>query len=310
MSLSVVLLCRNQAKHLPTTINLLSDCAEHINQFVLVDDASQDESPTLVAKAAAQLEHAHAILHKRNIGVVAAMRDALSKCTESYVHFLACDDAIHSQFYPHCLSLLKNFPQAGLCSTATELMREDGGLIGEFRASRPLKSAGYISARNARNALVWLDSWFMGNATIFNRDKLFAIGGFKEDLEGYSDAYACIRLALRHGACYSPALMAQKRLHDHAYGRSMYAPTNSARLLTILTRHMEEDAEDLFDSTLIKRIRGRWKFNTASLGRRHRSSDESSMIQVINFLRYKPFDIVSVLHRHKPAGSLRGSTTK
>lgn len=302
MSLSVVLLCHNQSLYLPATIELLSDCAKYINQLIFVDDASDDDSASLMTQAAERLDCAEIIVHQRNIGVLAVMQDVLERCTGDYVHFLACDDSVTEQFYSKCLSILARHPQAGLCSTATILMSEKGFDLGEFRASKPLQQAGYISPTKVRNTLYRLDSWFMGHATIFNRQRLLENNGFRQDLGGFSDAYACMLLGLKHGVCFVPETLAAKRRHGSPYGTTVYSPQNSPLILSALEQHMTEEPNALFDNALRRRIVGRWQFNAAML--RSKSTGRASpslLTRLSGFLMYKPFDVISVLHRHWPS---------
>lgn len=295
MTLTVVLLCHNQASYLPATIDLLSDCVQHINQLILIDDASEDDSALIIAQAAERLEYVEAIVHQENLGVLAVMQSALTKCTGEHVHFLACDDRVDRAFYSECLALLARYPHAGLCSTATRLISEDGCDLGEFHASRPLQDAGYLPPQKVRTALYRLDSWFMGHATIFNRRHLIEAGGFQQELGGFSDAYACMLLALKHGACYSPEPLAKKRVHDSPYGTSMYSPENAPHILAALVRNMTAAPDTPFDKGLIQRIKGRWRFNAAML---QRDTAPSLLARMAGFIRYKPFDLISVLHRH------------
>ena len=95
--------------------------------------------------------------------------------------------------------------------------------------------------------------------------------------------------------------MASKRLHDMSYGTTMYSKGNADRILAALTDRMISDPDNLFDATLIRRVRGRWKFNADNMANGPCSKEARSIIfRLASFLRHKPFDIVSVAHRHWP----------
>jgi glycosyltransferase involved in cell wall biosynthesis len=278
MSLSVILLCHDQAGHIPAIVELLSKNAAHISQLILVDDASEDGGAALLERAAGQLARAEFVSHERNIGVLAAMQDALD--------------------------LLHRHPEAAFCSTATRIIAPDGVDLGEFRASRPLGEPGYLRPDELRNALFTLDSWFMGHATVFHRRMLIEAGAFPVELGGYSDAFMCMRLGLGNGACFSPRVLASKQLHDEPYGSSMYGNDRSEEILSALMDCMANDPGRLFDRNLRKRIAGRWRYNASMLAKRDTSDPKHSIPMTIRklyrFMRHKPFDLISVLHRRWP----------
>jgi len=92
--------------------NEISDCVESLLrqsvpvEIFLVDNASSDHTPQVIADYVARFENIHAILNKENIGLAAANNCPLGKCQGEYVLILNPDTLCRSDTLEHMVDFL------------------------------------------------------------------------------------------------------------------------------------------------------------------------------------------------------------
>lgn len=115
-SISVVTTVYNRAQFLSQAIeSVLSSSSKFIHEYVIVDDASNDESWSIIEKFAREHDgFIRAYRNEQNLGDYGNRRKAVSLCTGDYVKFLDADDL----FYEHTMtvfeSALAEAPNCGL----------------------------------------------------------------------------------------------------------------------------------------------------------------------------------------------------
>src|SRR5205807_1066688 len=126
----------------------------------------------------------------------------LKVASGTHVYFAAADDLLLPGFLEQSMQMLAGFPSAGLCSTFSRIIDEEGRVVGIIDGGtfRP-KHATYLSPADAGRALYRHGSWIQGNTTVFCRAALIGVGGFRPELASYCDGFAEEAIALRYGAC-------------------------------------------------------------------------------------------------------------
>jgi GT2 family glycosyltransferase len=100
--------------------NEISDCVESLLrqsvpvEIFIVDNASSDNTPQLIADYAARFENIHAILHTENIGLAAANNSPLGKCQGEYVLILNPDTLCRSDTLEHMVDFLDRNSDVGV----------------------------------------------------------------------------------------------------------------------------------------------------------------------------------------------------
>src|SRR5262249_4654226 len=130
------------------------------------------------------------------------------------------------------LELMDACPAAAMFSSRSDVIDEHGRNLNRPIpwSRRPLSDRGFISPADAARILMKEDGWFMGNTAIFRRDMLIGEGGFPEDLLSFSDGYVCRSLALKHGVCFSPEILAAWRLMATGFASSVSSNPEKAQL--------------------------------------------------------------------------------
>ncbi|MGI9411972.1 MAG: glycosyltransferase family 2 protein [Hyphomicrobiaceae bacterium] len=167
VTVSVGMPVYNGAKYLAKAIEgLRAQTADDV-EIIVSDDASQDESPQLLAGWAAQDPRVTVTRHERNLGTIANFEWLVENAEGEYFMWAAQDDCWSTNYIAGLRETLWQNPQADLAAGANVLLSEDW--VETRRIEFPLHSApgGLFHRqhllRHARNG------WFYG---LYRRDVL------------------------------------------------------------------------------------------------------------------------------------------
>jgi len=215
-TLSVVVPNYNHARYLEGALRAHVEQTRPPLEVIVVDDASTDESCSVVERAAARHPSVRLVRHARNLGVNAAMNRGLREARGDYVCFSAADDLVTPQFAARSLEVAAAYPAAGLCFSEPAETVGDGGVVQPL----PLALSPHpclLSPADLERHLKRAFFAFPGHAVLYRRDALLAVGGFVEELRWYADWFASCVLAFRHGAGYVPETLAVFRVRAGSY---------------------------------------------------------------------------------------------
>lgn len=202
--LSVILPNFNHSRFLPAALDALASQTQPVDELIVIDDASTDESVAVITAHLSRFSNARLIRNEKNLGVVRNMNVGLEMARGDLIAFAAADDVVYPRFLERACALLDAFPQAAFVSGRTDIIDADGIKVSSLNSPSPLDRPGFIDARSAATCLLHDDGWFTGNATLFRRKLLLDEGGFPEDLSGFTDGFVSRVLAVKYGACYTP----------------------------------------------------------------------------------------------------------
>lgn len=264
-TLSIVVPNYNHARYLEGAL------VAHLNQsalpleIIVVDDASTDESRTIVERLAARHPTVRLVSLPVNGGVNAAINRGLAEAKGEYVCFSAADDLVEPEFAAHSLAILAHHPAAGFCfSDPAVLSVKSGGArrFPLFLSDRPC----LLSPCDFERLLASNYFSFSSNSILYRRETLIEIGGFIEDLCWYADWFANYVLAFRHGACYVPEALTLYRVSEDSYSacgaRQVLVQRNILyRVLDLLEEGRFRDVAGYFRrAAIVPEMRGRSLF--------------------------------------------------
>lgn len=105
--LSVIVPCYNVEAYAANTLISLARSRHPAIEFLLVDDASTDATPALLAEHADTLGRVSVLTHRRNAGLAAARNTGLDAAAGQYVAFLDGDDWVEPGYYPRLLAAIE-----------------------------------------------------------------------------------------------------------------------------------------------------------------------------------------------------------
>jgi hypothetical protein len=187
-------------------------------EIIVVDDASTDGSCAVVERVATTHPRVRLVRLPRNGGVNPAINRGLHEACADYVYVSAADDLVMPQFAAHSLGVATTYPGAGLCFSDPAVTMGDSGVV----EPRPLALSPHpclFSPADIERYLKRSPFGVPSFTVLYRLDALLALGGFVEELRWWADTFASCVLALRHGACYVPEVLAVFRVRADSYSQ-------------------------------------------------------------------------------------------
>jgi glycosyltransferase involved in cell wall biosynthesis len=309
--LSVVIPNYNHSAYLGASLDALLAQARSADEIIVIDDASTDDSVAVASPFQNRHPNFRLVRNSCNLGCVRTLNRGLALARGSIVYFGAADDLTYPMLFARGSALLDTHPQAALFSARSDLINKAGDRLGVMRTPVPLRVPGFIDRTKVARVLMREDGWFMGNTTIYRRALLVNLGGFPEDLESFTDGYVSRLLALGHGACYSPEVLAAWRRLEGGFAWSQTIEHERlTHLIEAVTRRMTEDASP-FPAGYARRWRHRCLFGAQRFGlteaRRQAAvkgiaahamaAARESFVTSWLFFRLRPWDLLPVGRR-------------
>lgn len=183
-TVSVVIPSYNSARHLAQAITSVRAQRRPVDEIIVVDDGSQDDSPRLAASLGAtclSTGRNGGPSRARNVGVQAARGDLVA--------FLDADDWWDPGHTEAVIGLLDRFPEAGV---AFARIRRCGSWTGESDRFIPEGQPLDVFWTTVRDNIV------PQMAVAARRDVILAAGGYDESMRFAEDYDLWLRLARRH----------------------------------------------------------------------------------------------------------------
>jgi glycosyltransferase involved in cell wall biosynthesis len=196
-------------------------------ELVVVDNASQDDTPAVVAR----YHDPRLRLHRndRNIGLFGNFARSLEIATGEFVKFLAADDWLHPAYLREAVALMQHHPTAGIVSGPGFYVDGDCRVYGV--GTTGVFSGGLVSGDVALRAQAeHLNVIGMPSNTLIRRAMLEAVGGFDERFAPAADVHLWGKLLARHDLGWLSHPRCYLRIHRakaHDYGLD---PTESTFL--------------------------------------------------------------------------------
>jgi glycosyltransferase involved in cell wall biosynthesis len=285
MTLSVVLPNYNHGALIARALGALTAQILAGSEIIVVDDGSTDDSVKVIEELQTRHPSIRLIRHDVNRGVSAAIRTALAAATGDYLFFSSADDFILPNLLSRAILALSESPEAAFFCSSVAVFNEQDKIIGFRPAMLPRATAGYVSPTDVRQVLREADNFVVGTSVVHRRKCLASIGYFDETLGSLCDGMAYRLLALRHGFCFDPEVLASYRVSSESYSaRSSLSAVESGHLVDTaihwIKQHFPEDLRDQYALQFDRRLR-------FSMGRlwivwRKSALDTHAMAKVMN----------------------------
>ncbi len=264
-TVSVVLPNFNHARLIGRAVAALREQTRPPDEVVIIDDASTDGSLRVIEALAAGWSIVRVLANRENQGAIAALARGLGASAGKYVYFAAADDWIEPGFFASAVDALERHPQAGLfCGEAALVDGGTGRSLGIRPAVRPANRPVFIDGSATAELLRRSDNWILTGSAVFRRDRVLEAGGFRPELGSYADGYLARKIALWHGFCYHPEIVATWCLFQQGLSRAM--ATDAVLAAAFRTRALAHIAADpAFPSWYPALFDRRWRFATSRL---------------------------------------------
>ena len=173
--------------------SVLSQTYPHF-QVCVYDNASGDETASVVAEIAKMDSRVKYHCHSENIGAIKNFNYGMKHVETPFFSFLSDDDIILPEFYQTAMKGFENFPDA-IFSAGSVIEMTDKGKVKHVWLSSWRREGCYIPPDGLlemfeKDHLVW-------TATLFRREVIEKVGVLDQDVGPPSDSDFILRIAVR-----------------------------------------------------------------------------------------------------------------
>ncbi|MBN2431480.1 MAG: glycosyltransferase family 2 protein [Acidobacteria bacterium] len=206
MNISVIITSYNQKHYLAEAVYSVLAQTRPCFEIILVDDASSDGSPKLVAEYAARYpDQIRAFCHQENLGIPGNRNFALSRVRGEYVAVLDGDDRFLPSKNEREMEFIRQNPDCLAVYSNVRYIDKSGRVL-RNRDHRP-QPAGMILGDVFRGMFGMLRSM------LIRYDMLQEIGFMDPDFWHYDGFDLMVRLSARYPVHYILEPLAEVRLH-------------------------------------------------------------------------------------------------
>ena len=208
VDLSVFLANYNHARYLPRALDAVLTQRARAREVIVIDDASTDDSPRILADYARRYDNVRFVRNERNRGVVPNYNTGTDMARGKYLFLGAVDDYVLPGFFEKACAQLDATPHAGLCCAYDSFKQGDDGEVVPA-ASGWCTEPTYFTPNEVADKLRFT---LGAHATICRREVMVKAGGYLPKLAWYSDWFAYLVIAFRTGICHIPEVLAIRTL--------------------------------------------------------------------------------------------------
>lgn len=212
----IIPLYNKEAEIKDTILSVLAQSCQPL-EIIVVDDGSTDGGADIVRSICSPLIK---LIAQKNSGVCVARNRAIEESQGEYMALLDADDTWKPDFLAEIVSLIDEFPDCGLYSTAFDIISYNG----VFPSNSP-KNRGVIDNffKESMTCNISIPS-----ASVIPKIAIDNIGGFPDGMKMGEDQYVWIKLARRYPVCFSPKNLANYSKVASNRSSAIYTPERSA----------------------------------------------------------------------------------
>ncbi len=210
---SVLIPTHNRAQLLNECLTVARQSPDYC-EIVVVDNASSDATPKVIALHEKQDSRVRSIRHETNIGMVRNFNYAMSAGKGEYLCVVCDDDLILPGNFERKVPILDNSPEIGLAYSPWHMIDAAGRSSGTPLGSGMLPYS-YVGGRDEFGDLLQ-NNHIMMNTVVFRRALFERLGGLEEDRELYPsyDWEMWLRYTRQTQTAYVNEALACVRYHD------------------------------------------------------------------------------------------------
>lgn len=198
---SILVPCYNHERFLNDCLQSLIDQTYDEIELLINDDASTDQSWSVIEAKREQLEHrfARVYLHRnlKNQGVTKSLNTLLKQASGDYFKIIASDDMLHRDYIKTCVSYMEQHTDCSALVTNAFVVPEHTRYLSDLNSGELFYERPPIFNKPDMVTRVYLDNIIAAPATIVRKGVYDVIGTYDEKL-GAEDWDYWLRM-LEHG---------------------------------------------------------------------------------------------------------------
>ena len=211
-SISVIIPNYNHRKYIKNQLDALTSQSVPPLEIIVVDDASTDDSVSLIAEYAREHPLVRLIRNETNLGVNATLTRGLNASRGEFYYGGAADDLVAPGFIERVERMIERCPQAGIYFGMFRAVDPDDRDIKLERVTR-WNEETCATPERFLNEYIDVDhaSHSLSATTVYRKRCLEEVGGYRAELGHWSDTFMLRAIALKYGAGYIPEVLATMR---------------------------------------------------------------------------------------------------
>lgn len=211
----------NDAEYLREAVDAILGQSYRSLELIIVDDASKDDSWSIISEIAARDSRVRAFRNEKNRGCVPTVNRGLSEARGQFLYMASSNDKMLPGFLEKSVALLDAHPQAGVCySDPTHFFDSNGTII-----SRPLGLSDRPTYLSVDDLIRFYDSGratapLYGTPALMTRAAFDKAGGYIAELRWNADFFLVAAIAFRTGMCYIPEPLTSQRILPQSFWRT------------------------------------------------------------------------------------------
>ena len=248
----------NAAKTLEQTYRELP--AEIVDQVILTDDGSTDETPYILSEYAARDSRIRVISTAQQ-GLTAALRLLCQKAVAPYLARMDADDIAMKNRLAHQYAYMEAHPDLAASGTQGIIIDTQGKEVG--------KKIFPTEHKEIHKRLLF-NNQFIHSSLMFRRELLLKNGSYNVNFRRSQDYELMLRLASRHEVGNVPEVLMSWRVHAHSLSWTSKAQERDALRARVLA--IREYGYSFFLGSVFILIRCFWILLPQSMKRRRYAS--------------------------------------
>ncbi|MCA9136338.1 MAG: glycosyltransferase [Planctomycetales bacterium] len=203
--ISVVMPVRNGSAFLPQAINSILKQTYTDFEFIVVDDASSDETPAILKSVADP--RLFVLTNDKNIGVSASLNRGIEHSNAPLIARMDADDVCMPERLSRQVGFMDANPKVVLCGTEAVRIDQHGNRL------------NYIKRLGSNVEIRWhllTANPFIHPSVVFRTNAFRRVGGYSPELPCAQDYDLWCRLSLQGECANLLDALVQYRFHDHA----------------------------------------------------------------------------------------------
>lgn len=254
--LSVLITNFNHARFLQSRLSSLLSSMPPDSELIIVDDASTDESATIINEFASRDVRVKFHKNRTNLGINKSISSLLPHAKGKYLAFFAVDDFTFPGLFSKSVAALEQYPSFGLCCSIPAIVA-DAAVNPTIPSTKPLiphvKEILPIPTSSVVDIFKTSNLWIAAVAAIIRKDLFYKYKGFDERLGPYSDWMLWHTIALKEGVIYIPEVLSGIRVSPTSYSTlSKKTPIYIQRLLDKINTEYKDIKPSFRQSTILR----------------------------------------------------------
>ncbi|MBN2562030.1 MAG: glycosyltransferase [Phycisphaerae bacterium] len=202
-TLSVVMPNYNHAHCIRRAIEAMGAQSLLPTELIIVDDASTDGSVDVVEQCRARYPFISLIRNATNRGVYETFNRGVQAAAGDFVYGAGADDHVLPGFFEQAMTWAAQYPEVGIIFGKMAAVDTEGRTLEVYGAPGWDEAVYADPQRFLREYLeVKSPAFSLCAATMYRRDAMLEMGGFRPELMSWCDTFLAQSLGLKHGCCY------------------------------------------------------------------------------------------------------------